>query len=934
MKRGRIFFLAVLSALFVLGCGPEEKPTPEPTPEPVVNPEPTPEPTPDPTPEPTPDPPTTPMSLTAKWEISSSLSSSGATKWTNENKFFAPSGDGANKAYISTSTGNTLGTEPVRGRSGNNIAVANMAPGDAIVFTYPNLTLAKGTTVDFMANFLAPNASSPKYWLFEYYDGGEWKTVEEDLHAASEDASLKYSFYVKYFSAYQYTTFFQSFTLSEALVNQDLTMRCRVVGNYNNGGGALSPSASAYTGLVNNYWSGAQITVYQGIPVKETKKLAVIGNSFTYYYGTNFILKQIARSQGHELRIRAHTKGGQDFGENYPRELTQWVIKDGGYDYALLQDMSTRHSDYYKDPTLNSAVLADTKTILNAFKSYSPSVRPIVENTWSFLGSSNYEGYGSLELFDKALQGGALLVADATDTWLSPINEAFKQARAAGITDLLHTDNKHPNRNGAYLKACVNYLLLYGEAFDANVPDCLVSAATAAKLRSIAETVVLGNINSFRNPDASKVVPGEGLSGGGGETPGPTDVTLGENGIKNTAQLLSFAALAASGGDISSYKNAAGEVALLEDIELSGTPWTPIGNISSIVYNAVPSPVSYFSGTFNGNGHTITGLTLDVSTNQVNLAGFFGATVKAVIKDVVFEDVVLKFNSSGISSGNIALGTVAACAVDTKFENVHVKATYSGKATSTAARFVSLGGIAGFVSSTQDGGSSFENCTFDGEISNDIGTKYSNANTAIIGGIAGGVANAGKLVYFKKCENKASINVKAHRVAGIVSSGFYSRIEECVNGGNISAVHSGSAASGSVAGCRIGGVMAYCSFTSTNSSYLKDCLNTGTISSTEPSSAVGGVAGLIRTYTLRGCRNTGNVIGPEGTRGLLVGSVTSADVPSTFENCSFKGSIGAKADGSDAVAATADNYLPLGISFASGVSSPTWNADNVKFIAE
>ena len=303
-------------------------------------------------------------------------------------------------------------------------------------------------------------------------------------------------------------------------------MRCRVVGNYNNGGGALSPSASAYTGLVNNYWSGAQITVYQGIPVKETKKLAVIGNSFTYYYGTNFILKQIARSQGHELRIRAHTKGGQDFGENYPRELTQWVIKDGGYDYALLQDMSTRHSDYYKDPTLNAAVLEDTKTILNAFKSYSPSVRPIVENTWSFLGSSNYEGYGSLELFDKALQGGALLVADATDTWLSPINEAFKQARAAGITDLLHTDNKHPNRNGAYLKACVNYLLLYGEAFDANVPDCLVSAATAAKLRSIAETVVLGNINSFRNPDASTVVPGEGLSGGGGETPGPTDVTL------------------------------------------------------------------------------------------------------------------------------------------------------------------------------------------------------------------------------------------------------------------------------------------------------------------------------------------------------------------------------------------------------------------------
>ena len=926
MRRVRIFLIAALSALFVLGCGPEEKPTPEPTPEPIVNPE--------PTPEPTPDPPATPMSLTAKWEISSSLSSSGATKWANDNKFMAPFGDGANKAYISTSTGNTGGTTPVRGRSGNNIAVANMAPGDAIVFTYPSLTLAKGTTVDFMANFLAPDSSSPKYWIFEYYDGGEWKTVEEDLHVASEDPSLKYSFYVKYFSAYQYTSFFQSFTLSEALVNADLTVRCRVVGNYNNGGGTLSPSTSAYTGIVNNYWSGAQMTVYQGIPVKDTKKLAVIGNSFTYYYGTNFVLKQIARSQGHELRVRAHTKGGQDFGEHFPRELTQWVIKDGSYDFALLQDMSTRHSDYYKDPTLNSAVLTDTKTILSALKTYSPSMQPVIENTWSFLGSSNYEGYGSYDIFDKALQGGALLVTDACDTWLSPINEAFKQARAAGITNLFHTDNKHPNRYGSYLKACVNYLLLYGEAFDANVPDCLVAAETALKLRTIAETVVLGNINSYRNPDASKVVPGEGLSGGGGDTPAPSDVTPGENGIKNTAQLLSFAALAASGGDISSYKNAAGEVALLDDIELSGTPWTPIGSAASLAYNAVPSPENYFSGTFNGNGHTITGLTLEVSTNQVNVMGFFGAAVKAIIKDVTFEDVVLKFNSTGISSGNIVLGTVAGCAVDTKFENVHVKATFSGKATSTAARFVSLGGIAGFVSSTVDGGSTFEDCTFEGEVTNDIGTKYSNTNSAIIGGIAGGVANAGKLVYFRRCENKASMDVKAHRVGGIVSSGFYSRIEECVNSGNINAVHSSSAASGSVAGCRIGGVMAYCSFTSTNTSYIKDCLNTGTISSTEASSAVGGVAGLIRTYTLKGCRNTGNVIGPEGTRGLLVGSNTSSDVPSTFESCSFKGSIGAKLDGSDAVAATADNYLSLGISFASGVTCPSWNADNVKFIAE
>ena len=91
----------------------------------------------------------------------------------------------------------------------------------------------------------------------------------------------------------------------------------------------------------------------------------------------------------------------------------------------------------------------------------------------------------------------ALADEDKDINWLSPIGKAFAKARNEyGFTSaynyLLYTDNYHPHRYGAYLKACVNYLLLYGQPFGDHPADCDVPPAEAAKLRAAAEAVVLG----------------------------------------------------------------------------------------------------------------------------------------------------------------------------------------------------------------------------------------------------------------------------------------------------------------------------------------------------------------------------------------------------------------------------------------------------------
>ena len=836
----------------------------------------------------------------AQWITSNS---SWATDWTSNNRFYALSGDYKSKAYISTTAS---GPERYVYDS-KHAAVKNLKVGDCIYFTVPSQTLSASARVSFMTNMMALSSPAVSDWVLEYKKDGTWTAAGEDN-----------DFYIKYFSAYQYTTFTQSFTLGSALNNKDLEMRIRVT--------ELSGGSSADVAFCKSSWQGVNIDIWDGLAVKDKKRVLVLGNSFSYYHATNFILHQLALSQGHDMKMYTHIKGSQTFANHMNLERSQDAISKGNFDYAFLQDQSQQHSNYYMDPTANRSILNDTKSIIEQIKQKSSAVCPILENTWSYSASS-YNGFGSHEMFDKALYGGGLLISDAADCWLSPIGVAFQKARAAGIQDLYHSDDKHPGTNGSYLKACVNYLMIYGEAFTADAADNIIDPTTAAKLRKIAEEVVLADINKYRNPDSSDVVPGDIDSSGSTEG----GIVAGENGIRTPDQLFSFAKVVNAGGDISSYCNSKGEVVLLGDIELPKTAWTPIGSASGIAEKptTAPVPASAFNGVFDGNGYIITGLQLVVTDNTVTTCGFFGALSGATVRNVTFEDVVLSLNSSGVNANHLSVGTVAGYSYNSTIENVKVYAQYSGTVTSTASRNINVGGIAGSVAATEDGKSLVKNCLFDGTVTNDIATKYANTNSVSIGGIVGGTVYNGVANRIVGCTNDATINVKAHRAAGILAAASGGQVEDCVNNGNITVVHSASKHTSSVAGVRTGGIVAYNQITVTNVSHIKNCTNNGTITTTEASSAAGGVAGLVRLTHIEGCRNTGAVYCSDGFGALLVGRITSAtDGAVTFADCYVSGKTGTSA--ANATAATAGNYLQLGVNFDGG-SDVNWTSSNIHF---
>ena len=440
----------------------------------------------------------------AKWEISSSLytdTSEAGLRWINQGYSYANVGEGKGSAIITAVSGDAK-RQPKYSVLDKTLAVSNLTTDDYLLFCVPVISVNAGCDFDFMLSLDAASPKAPKYWIFEYFDGGEWHSVEEDLKTVPEDNSTRYSFYIKNFSSANHTTFVQSFTLKNAISNDFVRMRCRVVSDINGEGGTLYANKDAKVYLPRMTFMSCYLHCYDSAPaVKDTHKLMALGNSFTYYYGSLWMLKEIARREGHQLRVRANLKGSQSFGLQLGLELSHAVVNEGGYDYALLQDTSNGAADFYRDGcSVDSDRYKNTQTLTTNIRNASPDATIILEHTWAHPNKDNlYRGYGDYNNFADYLLNGALALYNMSPEvdWLSPIGVAFRKANDEGYS-LLHTDYFHQNRNGSYLKSCVNYLMIYGEPFGDNPADCGVDAAIAKRFREIAEEVVLGNESKYK----------------------------------------------------------------------------------------------------------------------------------------------------------------------------------------------------------------------------------------------------------------------------------------------------------------------------------------------------------------------------------------------------------------------------------------------------
>ena len=230
--------------------------------------------------------------------------------------------------------------------------------------------------------------------------------------------------------------------------------------------------------------------------MKDTLRVLCIGNSFTYVGDAHKKLVDLAASQGHFIRMNAQYVGGFTFGRHLQRDETLNAIERPGandtFDYVFLQNQSQLHARYGSKPKQYPYVLADARELSGRVRQYSPDAVIFLESTWSY-PASNFGGFGSLEAFDRLSDKGTEKLAKACKARVSYIGRAFALARVqCPDIPLLADDAKHQTDLGSYLKACVNYLGIYGEPFDGNASPCGLDPDMTARLRAVAQRSVLG----------------------------------------------------------------------------------------------------------------------------------------------------------------------------------------------------------------------------------------------------------------------------------------------------------------------------------------------------------------------------------------------------------------------------------------------------------
>ena len=176
-------------------------------------------------------------------------------------------------------------------------------------------------------------------------------------------------------------------------------------------------------------------------------------------------------------------------------------------------------------------------------------------------------------------------------------------------------------------------------------------------------------------------------------------------------------------------------ITLTADIDLTGKDWTPIGTDYDNSYK----------GTFDGGGHTITGLTF---TTNDEFAGLFGWLNRAgTVKNVVMEGVQITSNQIyGGSIGGVvgySWGTIENCSVSGSVSGtvyvggvvgVQIGGSITGCSSSATVKgMVDVGGVAGQTNSS----ATLTACYATGNVTLEIAPKKNIAGGGLVGMNAG-----------------------------------------------------------------------------------------------------------------------------------------------------------------------------------------------------
>ncbi len=282
-----------------------------------------------------------------------------------------------------------------------------------------------------------------------------------------------------------------------------------------------------------------------------------------------------------------------------------------------------------------------------------------------------------------------------------------------------------------------------------------------------------------------------------------------------------------------------------------------------------------FTGTFDGNGHTIN----TTATLFINLDGTVkNLTVTGAVEDSALHDPK-KF--SGVVS------RYAAFNADTVIENVCNQA-------SMTSQYNGMGSMVGYGGNNSGNTLTVKNCANYGALTTFFSASANYDSGAIVGYFEGTTNSATIELFIDGCVNYGTVNAYG-RPGGILGySQSSASLKNCENNGKIQAIDNYC---GGIAG-RLGGTNAAAVFV------VENCVNNGTVNYNGAKTAqLGGMVGYLsasKTVTFKNCTNNGDLSATDSGANIQAGgmvgggedkNITTTKGTITFENCVNNGSL-------------------------------------------
>ena len=315
-------------------------------------------------------------------------------------------------------------------------------------------------------------------------------------------------------------------------------------------------------------------------------------------------------------------------------------------------------------------------------------------------------------------------------------------------------------------------------------------------------------------------------------------------------------------------------------------------------FNAIGNDGYGFTGIFDGNGHTISGLNVKVAKSAYKGGGLFAFLSGSA---QVLNLGIVNSSFTAVSRDNtFAYAGAIAPNVTGTGSTVTIEECYSDSTVTVASRSLGQKIYAGGVIGQAAAGSVIKGCY-------NLGTVKALGDTgddAYLGGVIGYMSSATA----ENCFSRGAVSGFGNDIfaGGVIGFANSSSVYDCNNG---STVYVSAQTHDPCVGGIIGGI---------SSSTAERCYNTGTVTAMgySVSPRVGGIIGVMRNLPGTGslaadCYNAGSVTATgfsSSYAGGIMGSVSSINLPMTIADCYSIGPVTATANGGYGYAGGAVGY--------------------------